>query len=316
MKYTDRRNGKVDQAACVWSVASYWRSSLFWVWTHCLDKQEWSDPEMTGSEVKEPIHLSELQFRPGMCYCLYLTGINIVSDTFLHNIQPFAFRLLDPGAWRQEVKSTQDWSIEIGICLFKHSCDHSLQELSLCIGQPLQLQEWLVFPAQLTSVTRDVNLRRFTAVLQKGLGIELHEVREITSCSLFWSRDKPQAVTRGSLDAPLRWSRMGLLVSHAAMAWLQTKFLSCKSGFIREVQPFTRALAKLTLDWGLRVVTGTSAVLGLWPRDLVTTGERPLLLTAGFSPTLLLHQPPEVHSGPHLTPTRAADKQVGLVRVL
>lgn len=65
---------------------------------HCLDKQEWSDPEMTGSEVKEPIHLSELQFRPGMCYCLYLTGVNIVSDTFLHNIQPFAFRLLDPGA--------------------------------------------------------------------------------------------------------------------------------------------------------------------------------------------------------------------------
>lgn len=59
-------------------------------------------------------------------------------------------------------------------------------------------------------------------------------------CSLFWSRDKPQAVTRASLDAPLRWSRMGLLVSHAVVAWFQTKFLSCKSDFLREAQPVTR----------------------------------------------------------------------------
>lgn len=71
-------------------------------------------------------------------------------------------------------KSTQDWSTEVGICLFKHSCDHSLQELSLRIGQLLQLQEQFVFPAQLLSVMHDMNGPRFTVALQKGLGIELH----------------------------------------------------------------------------------------------------------------------------------------------
>lgn len=57
-----------------------------------------------------------------------------------------------------------------------HSYGHSLQELSLCIGQMLQLQKQLVFPAQLMSFMPDVNLPRFTVVLQKGLGIDLHEV--------------------------------------------------------------------------------------------------------------------------------------------
>lgn len=52
---------------------------------------------MAENEVKKPINLSKLQFRPVMSYCLYLTVINIISDAFLRNRQPLAFSLLDPG---------------------------------------------------------------------------------------------------------------------------------------------------------------------------------------------------------------------------
>lgn len=61
---------------------------------------------MAENEVKKPINLSKLQFRPVMSYCLYLTVINIISDAFLRNRQPLAFSLLDPGTWRQEVDLT------------------------------------------------------------------------------------------------------------------------------------------------------------------------------------------------------------------
>lgn len=85
------------------------------------------------------------------------------------------------------------------------------------------IAEQLILPAQLILVIEDVKLKRATEVLQKELLIMLHRVMR-TCSDLFWTSDKPEAITKASLDALPSMGRVGLLVSHVTVVWPYTKF--------------------------------------------------------------------------------------------